>query len=482
MSFAASNRRDKKKSEASQPKLQVSQTMSEPAEVDTMKSRLGLLEEIVQRLRAQHNTFKPLLALLARAADVNALEDQAKAVLEHSSQLEKKVDAQLVHSRELEKRMSDAIAPPPLTESQSSSSRSLVQMMNTVNDMEQKVQKISMRKKVNYKKQAVYSKDEFIKTLELLQVDLNDVQQFTKDQLSVYSESTYERLAALEERGKELRTRQQQDQALIREALEKHALFGGETGDSRLHDELNQTIDAALDELNSHLEQAYRQLELSFKNNLLSLKSTYQQVLTDQFALFAKKKQTQESIDSKVQAVESLKQKLDTNGHAQFATCREVVVAVNESLVQLNDKARRFVKAYREASAEDKKRIYVSGKVDFEQWLQAIWGNLNLLRENAEKLERNINAGLYQIFECMEQLQQQSLQQFEKLAPSANALKVSLLRSTDDCKASTVELRRRLFGIWKALNREAALQIEFVETRPDDRDAFDAVSELNIEA
>lgn len=61
-----------------------------------------------------------------------------------------------------------------------------------------------------------------------------------------------------------------------------------------------------MDDLTKHLEYKYRQLEVMFKQNLMSLKNTYQKILTDQFAIFAMKKQNQESVDGRVEAVRNL--------------------------------------------------------------------------------------------------------------------------------------------------------------------------------
>lgn len=57
-----------------------------------------------------------------------------------------------------------------------------------------------------------------------------------------------------------------------------------------------------------------------------------------------------------------------------------------------------------------------------------------------------------------------------------------MLSRIEESTVNIEELRRRLFGIWKALNREADLDIEFMEKQEGDRQAFEDVSEMMIDS
>lgn len=150
--------------------------------------------------------------------------------------------------------------------------------------------------------------------------------------------------------------------------------------------------------------------------------------------------------------------------------------------MQLNDKARRFVKSYKAAAAEEKREMYASGRVDFEQWLLGIWFNIDLIRENVEKLATNITADLHRVSECLSELQQQSPQRHGELAPKANGLKNSLLSRIEESTSNIEELKRRLFGIWRALNREAELDIEFSEKQEGDLLVFENATEIILDS
>ena len=474
MSFAPNKKETNKKAAKSPAKL--SQAKELPQNEEAVHERINLLEDIVAKLQMQHSMFEPLLELLNQVPDVVALEDQAKSFLDQANLLEEKIATQHTQASEIEKKTAEVAVPVALSEGQTTASRSLPQMMNAVAEIEANVQATATKRRASAKRHEDNSKEHFGKSVDSLRTDLTDVQAFLKERTAKFLKEHQEKIASLEEKGSMLKERQKQDQALIEEALEKHAKHGDEAGESWLQVALNSRVKDALEDLSRYLDYNYRQLDVMYKQHLLALKNSYQRVLTTYYTVFVSKKPAAEAANARAEAVSSIGDKLSAALSSQTLTLQAVASSLNESLGQLEEKAMRFSNLFRTVEEPEKTELLNAGKVDFEQWLQGLWYNVDVLRDNVEQLETNTVADSNKISEFLQELQGSA--KHDEVEPKAQAASQAAQAKLGEAKHVVLELTNKLFALWKAINALAPWTIDFTEKKPGDAETFQEVPAL----
>lgn len=418
---------------------------------ESLRTKIIALEDTVAQLQLQQDMLEPLVSLLTRASDVMALEDHAKSFLDQANVLEHKIEWQSQLARDIEKKIKEVTVPSSISEGLGPSTRSLPDMLCKVTDIEASVLAISMQRRTNAKRQESTSKEQFRNVLENLKSGLIDSQLYIKECTNQFHNESLEKIDQLDEKGNELRGRQKRDQSMIENALEDHVQMGG-TEETWLHDELSQRVQDSLKELREYVEYRYKQLELSFKQNLASIKASYTKCVQDKAAIAAIHEKDRLSIPGKVNFIKETEKRLETSGKTAFSQIKNVTTSLAESIAQLEEKLKLS-----------------AGSMEVEQWLKGIWFNLNLLRDIIHSTETQLQKDTAQLQGALEELAKQSSVKHSELAPRAQNLQSFLHRKLTHHKAAFAGLLAAHLRLWKTL------QMPFTSSNPEDLALFESL-------
>lgn len=480
MSFAPTKKDPNKKNNQNQAKSSMP-IQQEESSTDSTKNRVTLLEEIVSKLQEQQESFEPLLELLTRASEVSTLEDKANELLKSASDLEEKIESQSKTAREIEKRTKEITIPSSISEGQGMQAKSLPVLLSNVGEIENSIQKITTKRKMNARKEEVSNKDVFLKSLNALQDDMAGTTKFIKGQSSAFLKENSSKVTVLEDKAVTLRDRQKTDQSLIEESLCKRgAAQDAAASEGWLHQELSSRVHQGLEDLTKHLNYKYHQLELTFKQNLLSLKTTYTQVLSGQYTYNTIKKKTQDSGQGKIDGVANIDGRLERISTVHFVHIKDITNAINETLNTLIEKSRNFLGTLTVAIPEEKQMLLSIRKVEFFEWLESIRTNITSLEETLSRVSDNIDSDMVKMFNTVEQLQSQNPQKHAELSAKTNTLRSTFTKRFETLTNEVTALRNKLFGLWKSLIKETTLEVPFQEKTPEDAAAFEAAALVSL--
>ncbi|CAG9332026.1 unnamed protein product [Blepharisma stoltei] len=482
MSFAPAKKslsyRPPSNSSSSQKKSAPRPIQQRPA--DPLLQRLTLLEDVVANLQLQHDTFIPLLQLIGQVDNVLELESEAKTLVSAISDLESHCSEQQKLVKEINAQSQSIQIPTSLADGEGAGVRPLSEMQKTLTDIETHSNSIAAKQKVTLKKQEVSSREEMLRTMQELE---NEVQEVKKEVVELHGEfikGNFKEIGNLEERASNARSRVKDDIGQVETALEDHALYGGKGGDNWLLEELNHRVDDSISELNEYLDYKHRQLEVFFKQELLSLKNQHEKLSSDLASIEAYRNVADpakeltalnEKIKNLLQAIE----KFSDN----FVMMNDVTISLNQSLVDLNDKARRYIKTYRTTDQSKQNELFGTAKVDFDQWLKGSWYQVEALRENIENLDVNINSNFFKLTEFFQRQDKvkgdaegPGKPRIEDLKPKANSTKSKFEEKQESLHIELDNLKKRLFGLWKAINKETNFNIVFPSKNASDQEIF----------
>lgn len=453
---------------------------------DPLLQRLALIEDVVSNLQLQHDTFIPLLQIIGKVDSILELEDHAQQLVKTVSDLDNKSGKQQKLIQSLNLQSQDISIPTSLSDGGNADLKPLSEMAKGLTDIEAHSNSIAAKQKVTLKKQEVACRDEMIKTMQELEKDVTDVRSEVSQLQGDFHRAGYKEIADLEERVNNAKIRAKDDITQIESALEEHALYGGKGGDNWLLEELNHRVDESVSELSEYLEHRHRQLEVFFKQELLSLKNQHEKLSNDlssieSYRSLADPTKQLASIIEKIKSIIQSLEKFSDN----FVMMSDVTASLSQSLVDLNDKARRFIKTYKTASESKKNELFANAEVDFDSWLKGSWFEIDALRQNVENLDININSDFYKLNECFTQLEtvkktlgeNGSKARIDDLRPKASSTKSKIEDKQETLHRELENLKKRLIGLWKAINKEANFNIEFISKNPTDHQMFQSLKD-----
>lgn len=451
---------------------------------DPLIKRIALLEDVVSNLQLQHDTFLPLLQIVDRVGDVLNLEEQATYFINSASELEVLISRQGQNAKESFENTENIIMPSSVAEGTGFSCRSLPEMQISLADIEASIHSMITKRKVNLKKQEVQCKEELLKIMQEIDVDLQEVKKEVIDLQSALVSSGFKEFDVLDAKDQDLRGRVKTGMRQIEIALEEHALYGGKGGDNWLLEELSHRVDGAVKELNDYLEYKYRQLEIKFKQEFMSLKSQFEKVReeTNQIEVI-KNAVVKPSIEisqlcDKNKKILSI---LENILKIEFNMIEDISINLNENLVDLNDKGRNLIKDLKSSSEEEKTRLFANAKVDFEQMLKGSWAEISTLQETLDNCNVSCRAELLRLEENVNRIDvlkgnleaSGSKIRCEDFKHKQTGIKTRIEEKQEFMNKEIEELQKRLLGLWKGLNHEAQLGIEFVPKKPEQQALFD---------
>jgi hypothetical protein len=439
---------------------------------DPLLKRIALLEDVVSNLQLQHDTFLPLLQIVDRVGDVLSLEEQATYFISSASELEALILRQNQNAKETYENTDKIIMPSSVSEGTGMSCRSLPEMQNTLADIEASIHSMLAKRKVSLKKQEVQCKEELLKIMQEIDIELQDVKREVISLQSFLVSTGFKDFDELDAKDQELRSRFRNGMRHIEVALEEHALYGGKGGDNWLLDELSHRVDEAVQELNSYLDYKSKQLEITFKQEFSSLKSQFEKMREETHQIETIKNTVVKPSKEISQLTEKTKKILDileNINKIEFSMIEDISINLNENLIDLNEKARNFAKDFKAALDENKIKIFADAKVDFEQMLKGSWVEIKTLKETIDNCTTNCNAQLLRLNENITRIEtlkstiesSGSKIKVEDFKPKQFAIRSKIEEKQNLVYTEIENLQKRLLGVWKGLNHETNLGIEF---------------------
>ena len=464
--------------------IQSSQMRKTPEIEDPLIKRIGLLEDVVSNLQLQHDTFLPLLQIVDRVGDVLSLEEQATYFINSASELELLVSRQGLNAKETYENTEKIIMPSSVTEGTGLACRSLPEMQVTLADIEASIHSMLAKRKVSFKKQEVQCKEELLKIMQEIDTDLQEVKKEVIELQSALVSSGFKDFDVLDAKDQELKTRVRSGMKTIEVALEEHALYGGKGGDNWLLEELSHRVDEAVNELNEYLAHKSKQLEISFKQEILSLKSKFEkmrdettQIESIKNAVIKPSKEISQLSEKNKKIFETLENILKV----EFVMIEDISINLNENLVELNEKARNFVRDVKNSENEEKIKIFANAKVEFELLLKGSWAEIKTLEETLANCKTNCNAELLRLEENINRINSlKSTMEFsgskikvEEFRPKQVAVRGKIEEKQIKMDLEVENLQKRLLGLWKGLNHETELGIQFVDKKVENQLIFE---------
>ena len=439
---------------------------------DPLIKRIALLEDVVSNLQLQHDTFLPLLQIVDRVGDVLNLEEQATFFIDSASELEVLISRQMQNAKESNENTDKIIMPSSVSEGTGMSCRSLPEMQISLADIEASIHSMLAKRKVNLKKQEVQCKEDLLKIMQEIDAELQDVKREVIELQSALVSTGFKEFDVLDAKDQELKGRVRTGMRHIEAALEEHAVYGGKGGDNWLLEELSHRVDEAVHELNSYLDYKYRQLEINFKQQFVSLRNQFEKIRDETNQIEAIKnsvvkpsKEISQLIDKNKKLVEILENIVKI----EFSMIQDIAISLNENLIDLNEKARNVIKDLKTADPEEKIKMFAEAKVDFEQLLKGSWAEIYTLEETIENCKVNCNAELLRFEENIKRIDKLksamessgSKIRVEDFKPKHASIRSRIEEQQFSMKTEIENLQKRLIGLWKGLNREAELGVEF---------------------
>ena len=451
---------------------------------DPLIKRIALLEDVVSNLQLQHDTFLPLLQIVDRVGDVLNLEEQATFFINSASELEVLVTRQAQNAKESFENTDKIIMPSSVSEGAGLSCWSLPEMQNDLADIEASIHSMLAKRKVNLKKQEVQCKEELLKIMQEIDVDLQDVKKEVIELQSALVSSGFKEFDVLDVKDQELRGRVRSGMRQIEIALEEHALYGGKGGDNWLLEELSHRVDEAVQELNSYLEYKYRQLEINFKQTFISLRAQFEKIRDETNQIEVIKNAVVKPSKEILQLTEKNKKILEILENIvkiEFSMIHDITINLNENLIDLNEKAGNFIKDLNISGPDEKIKLFANGKVDFELSLKGSWAEINTLIDTLANSQVHCNAELLRLEENIKRidtLKTAMESSGSKIRVEDFKQKYSAIRSQIEEKKTLLNteienIQHRLLGVWKGLNHEAGLGIEFKTKNQEHQQIFD---------
>lgn len=439
---------------------------------DPLIKRIALLEDVVSNLQLQHDTFLPLLQIVDRVGDVLSLEEQATFFIDSASELEVLITRQGQNGKESIENTEKIIMPSSVSEGTGMSCRSLPEMQISLADIEASIHSMLAKRKVNLKKQEVQCKEELLKIMQEIDMELQDVKKEVIELQSNLVSNGFKEFDVLDAKDQEIKARVRTDMRHIELALEEHALYGGKGGDNWLLEELSHRVDEAVFELNSYLDYKYRQLEIHFKQQFVSLRTQFEKIRDETNQIEAIKNAVVKPSKEIVQLTEKnrkIVEILESIIKIEFCMIQDITVSLNENLVDLNEKARNAVKELKSAAAEEKIKCFAEAKVEFDQALKGSLAEINTLQETLDNSKVNCNAELLRLEENIKRVDSLkagmestgSKIRVEDFKSKYSSLRTQVEERQGQMLSEIKDLQKRLIGLWKALNHEADLGIEF---------------------
>ena len=438
---------------------------------DPIIKRISLLEDVVSNLQLQHDTFLPLLQIVDRVGDVLNLEEQATYFINSASELEVLISKQSLNARDAIENTDNIIMPSSVSEGSGLSCRSLPEMQTSLADIEASIHSMLAKRKVNLKKQEVQCKEELLKIMQEIDVELQEVKKEVIDLQSALVSSGFKEFDVLDAKDQDLRGRVRTGMKFIEVALEEHALYGGKGGDNWLLEELSHRVDEAVKELNDYLDYKYRQLEINFKQQFQSLKSSFDKMKEETCQIEALKNTVLRPSKEIAQLSEKCKKNLEILENIlahEFIAIQDICINLNENLIELNEKARNLVKDLKHVEGEERIKVFANGKVEFEMMLKGSSAEIKTLLELVESCNVSCRAELLRLDETIGRIEKCKA----VIESGGNKVKIEDFRSKQVGVKAKIEenqmkmdkemndLQLRLEGLWKGLNHETALGIE----------------------
>ena len=470
----------------SQPPFAVRKT---PDLNDPLIKRIALLEDVVSNLQLQHDTFLPLLQIVDRVGDVLSLEEQATFFINSASELEVLISRQAQNAKESNENTEKIIMPSSVSEGTGMSCRSLPEMQISLADIEASIHSMLAKRKVNLKKQEVQCKEELLKIMQEIDAELQDVKKEVIELQSALVSTGFKEFDVLDAKDQELKERVRTGMRHIEVSLEEHALYGGKGGDNWLLEELSHRVDEAVHELNSYLDYKYRQLEINFKQQFVSLRNQFEKIRDETNQIEAIKNSVvkpSKEISQLTEKNKKIVEILENIVKIEFSMIQDISINLNENLIDLNEKARNVIKDLKSAGPEEKIKVFAEAKVDFEQSLKGSWAEIDTLQETVENCKVNCNAELLRFEENIRRIDNLkstmessgSKIRVEDFKPKHASIRSRIEEHQHSIKTEIENLQKRLIGLWKGLNREAELGVEFSIKSQEHQQIFDKIEPI----
>ena len=274
-----------------------------------------------------------------------------------------------------------------------------------------------------------------------------------------------------------MRGRCARDKQLLTEAMDEEMIYGKAGGNNWLQGELFHLVDREVDGMRLGLERRYKQLELIFKQELVTLKRQFDDLKGKANQLHHRPEMNpEEVIEMHTDSRNSLFT-LEKSHKSKVAGLAEVLSSIKENLQQVSADIQIYLHSLKSEESSEQSNTE-SKKAEFEEMLTGVHFQIDMLRRSVYGLESNLSGELYRVSERLKSIElsssimgrtghSQGVIDLENLSPRLRHVQEQLPPMVDQLKTQVAELAQELRELWTRVNVEAGMSIPMPEAMSD---------------
>lgn len=268
-----------------------------------------------------------------------------------------------------------------------------------------------------------------------------------------------------------------QDEGMLTDAMDEELIYGKAEGSNWLRDELFHVVDRAVDEMKIGLERRFKQLQLIFKQEQASLKKQFDDMKAKASRMHTRPDiHPEEVIEMHADSRNSLFT-LEKSHRSRVSNLAEVLASVKENMQQVLGDVQLYLHSLKADSDSERGEPVESKRTEFEDMLNGVYFQIEMLRKSVNGLESNLSGDLYKASERLKSIElsssilgrthSQGLPDLESLSPRLRHVQEQLPPMVDQLKAQVEDLGVELRDLWIRLNEETGMNIPLLEAVSD---------------
>ena len=443
---------------ASKPPVKKPDSKKPPpkAPEELLEQRISMLEQVVSNIQLQKNHFQPLKDLETKVDELKALDQDSKIYSQSFLETEKKINLQ---KEQLESLISQTFELPKAATSE----KSFEELLSSVSFLEDSLSAFSKTKKTTTQKEALSLKEEMVTELQSIEKEL--LSENLQEEAKALSQSV-QQAKELNTQTNQINSKSQACTKALEETLGTLAL-SSKSDQNWLYQELMQTVEESMEELETSFNSKTRDLYLDFKLELFALRTELSLANSGLESQSLESNLPSDSLGkapilekSSKSIIERVKNITDDNLRIAF----DLVKNFESSLEEISKKAKTLKTNGNQVNVES-----------LESSIQTTLNKVNSTREVLESLGENTNLDIEKLEvnnSIMKDLSRKGIhtQTFEQETEEA---KTQFNKTYEKCFDQLQKVFNKVLGVWKSVSEVVTLQINL--ENPEDLQAFDNV-------
>lgn len=421
---------------------------------ELLEQRISMLEQVVSNIQAQKNHFQPLKNLETKVDELKALDQDSKIYSQSFLETEKKINLQ---KEQVESLISQTFELPKTVTSENS----FEELLSSVSFLEDSLSAFSKTKKTTTQKEALSLKEEMVTKLQSIEKEL--LSENLQEEAKVLSQSV-QQAKELNTQTNQINSKSQACTKGLEETLETLAL-SSKSDQNWLYQELMQTVEESMEELETSFNSKTRDLHLDFKLELFALR-------------------TELSLANSGLESQSLESNLPSDSLGKAPILEKSSKSIIERVKNISDHnlriafdlVKNFEFSFEEISKKAKTLKTNGNQVNVESLessIQTTLNKVNSTREVLESLGENTNLDIEKLEvnnSIMKDLSRKGIHT-QTLEQETEEIKTQFNRAYERCFDQLQEVFNKVLGVWKSVSEVVTLQINL--DNPEDLQAFD---------